>query len=97
MVEVWQGANNTTFKTGYLECECCCNNHVLRFYTTADDEEDTIYVDVVLNPKHNFIKRLLLGIRYIFNFGSEESCGFECGLIMKKDIDKFINILNEMR
>jgi hypothetical protein len=93
MVNEYEGANNCTFKTGYVECECCCAHHVLRFYTIEGD--DTVYVDVRLNPKErNFFHRLWLGIRYAFN---RDVCDYECGLIEKSEIDKFITILEGMK
>lgn len=93
MINIFKGANNTTFKTAYVECECCCNNHVLRFMTTEQD--DCIYVDVILNPKlRNFFKRLYMGLKYAFN---SEICDYECGLIEKKDVDRVVGILNGMK
>ena len=49
----------------YLECECNCSEHLMRFISYDGEEE--IYIEYYLNPEVSFWKRLKIAIRYLFN------------------------------
>ena len=49
----------------YLECECNCSEHLIRFISYEGEEE--IYIEYYLNPEVSFWKRLKIAIRYLFN------------------------------
>ena len=49
----------------YLECECNCSEHLIRFISYEGEEE--IYIEYYLNPELSFWKRLKIAIRYLFN------------------------------
>ena len=98
VVSEWASKN---FRTGYIECEANCFNHLLRFMTfdsefEADEDTDVIYVDVKLNPKCGFFGRVVLAFKYIFGIDTGRYGEYECSIIHKGDIPKMVGILIEM-
>lgn len=93
MISKWL-VNSTELVTGYIECECCCINHLVRFLTFEGD--DSVYVDVKLNPKLGFFNRLWLAIKYILGIDTGRLGEYECSIIAKKEIPRVIEILHAM-
>ena len=62
----------STFKREYIECNCTCSEHVIRL--TSRPEEKELYIDVQLQP-NKFLKRLWLGLKYIFGAKSPYGMG----------------------
>lgn len=58
-------------KHEYVECNCSCEYHTLRFTWDPDPECPEVYVSVFLNPYFGFFRRLWLAIKYIFGFKSK--------------------------
>ena len=55
-------------KKMYLDCECESPEHLLRF-SYFDDDKDRMYVEVHLTT-HNFWRRIITGVKYIFGYRS---------------------------
>lgn len=51
----------------YIECNCSCHEHSMRFVWFDEPDEKEMYMSVFLNQA-GFWRRLWLGIKYIFGF-----------------------------
>lgn len=51
-------------KEEFITCSCSDKNHLLCITKFDDDEE--LYLSVVLNNRHGFFKRILIALKYIF-------------------------------
>lgn len=49
----------------YVECDCDCSEHTLRFAWDPDPEYSIIYVSVFLRLFYGFWKRLWLALKYV--------------------------------
>lgn len=81
----------------YVECECYCGFHTLRFSWEDDPEHPEVYVSVFLNNSLSFFKRVALAFRFVF--GIKTPTNYFCETILnynkvKELKDLFDNFLN---
>ena len=85
--------------TRYFSCECQSFEHDLRFCYEDDHDEhwDTVYIDVHLNDRENFFKRLWIGLRYILGIKLGHWEYSEVAFLERTRIPELIKFLEEIR
>lgn len=53
----------------YFECECSSPEHLLRL-SYFEDEPEEVFVEVHLNPKFRWYKRVWHAVKYVFGYRS---------------------------
>jgi len=81
------------FDKHYLECECQCFNHIMRFMD-SDDEDGTIWVDVCLNSNLNIFQRIWVGLKYILGLETGFFDHYEVCITSKEELNKMLNWVN---
>ena len=61
------GGNVMLDGTYFFECQCGSDEHTMRFTLDVSEEDPTIYTSVFLN-EWSFMKRIWIGIKYIFGY-----------------------------
>jgi hypothetical protein len=84
---------NNTPEYLILRCECKSPDHLVSF-EKPKDEDDLLVISVNLNQYNKFWRRLILGIRYIFGFDSENS-HWDVVLLDKQEQNRIINFLTK--
>ena len=56
--------------TEYYDCQCACSEHVLRlvYMEGSESEPPELYTDIFLYNPDSILKRIWMGIKYIFGF-----------------------------
>ena len=86
-------------KSEYFECQCCCNEHVLKLWLDSEpiDPKDPwtgiIYASVFL-ARDVWYKRLWYGLKYIFGHKSKFGA-FDEILLREEDYDRLRSMLDE--
>lgn len=78
----------------YFQCACNSPEHTLHF-KIFNDEPKMLCAYVFLNTE-SWYKRILIGFKYIFGYKCKYG-HFDEFILKNKDIDKFIEMLNEMK
>jgi hypothetical protein len=80
----------------YLECDCNCTEHTLRFtrYFGLDDFDRYLEVDIYLVHYMSFLRRAWHGIRYIFGYKCKYGA-FDNVLLNKKSVEKLRDLCTE--
>lgn len=76
-----------------LRCDCKTPDHLVSF-EKPKDEDGLLVISVNLNQYNRFWRRVVLGIKYIFNFSSDNS-HWDTVLLDKQEQKKIINFLNK--
>ena len=83
-------------KPKYIECNCSCSEHSLRFTYFPDDEHFPIYINTFLGDYDNIFKRIWTAIKYVFGrtckYGYFSECMLEFG-----QVQELIDILEEAK
>lgn len=77
----------------YIECECGCGFHLIRFSWFSDLEDTDIYLTIYLNTKFSFLRRVWLAIRFILGSKPIDNCFGSIILNHNKikELEKFFN------
>ena len=80
----------------YVECECKASEHRLVFTLYSDtDWAPELHINTFLQ-NDSFLKRILLGIKYIFGYKCKYG-HFTETYISVEDVPKLINLLKQYR
>jgi hypothetical protein len=77
----------------YLECQCDCAQHTIRFTFDPSDLTGEIYTEVQLNPYHPWYQRLWIALKYVFGHQSKFGA-FDCTILHKEDYPKLRSLLD---
>jgi len=77
--------NRKLEETEILLCQCHSSEHQILVH--YDEEERELYLDVHLNPYHNFWQRIWRGLKYIFGYRCKYG-HWDCFIFNEKDADK---------
>jgi len=78
----------------YLECTCSSPDHLLKII--RDPASKAVYIETQLVQHNNFLKRLLVAIKYIFNKTSKYSY-WEETILNVENTDKLIRFLKDFK
>lgn len=81
-------------KSIYFECQCHSAEHILRFIYNEEDKE--LYTEIYLDQHRNILKRILVAIKYIFNYKCKFG-DFDCFLFKNSDIKKLQKLLKRIK
>jgi hypothetical protein len=74
----------------YLDCQCDCNEHVLRFVMDPGDGE--LWLETYLSQYHTWYERVWIALKYVF--GHQSSYGaFDCTLLKPEDYGRLASLL----
>lgn len=74
----------------YLNCQCDCSEHVLRF--NLDDQDGDLVLETYLNHYHPWYQRIWIAIKYVF--GHQSAYGaFDCTLLRNEDFKSLVKIM----
>ena len=82
------------FEPQYFECACHSSEHTLRFMW--DDEDNSIYTEVLLSQYHGFFKRVWMALKYVFGYTCRYG-HFDCFLMQPKDADRLKQMLSKLK
>ena len=66
----------------YFDCQCDCNEHVLRF--TLDPADGEVWLETYLNGYHSWYQRAWIALKYVFGYQSRYGA-FDCTLLRPED------------
>jgi hypothetical protein len=78
----------------YVECNCSCSEHTLRFAWFRNEKDPALYVDVFLHQYYGFWKRLWLGIKYICGHKSKYG-HFDEALLFRAEVENLRDVCNK--
>lgn len=82
--------NSRYLKTEFFECQCCSDEHTLKF--TVDEEDGTIYTSVYLNDFYPWYYRIWIAIKYVFGYKSKFGA-WDTTLLRTEDHPKMLELL----
>jgi hypothetical protein len=74
----------------YIDCSCHGPNHMIRF----QHDNEFLYIDTQLSSKFGFWKRLWIGLKYIFNLGSDSYYNWNDTLLRKEEVKPLSDFIN---
>ncbi len=81
-------------QTEFFECICESDEHTLKFRLDVDEKE--FWTSVFLHQYRNFFHRLLVAIKYLFNYKCKDG-HWDCFILKPEDTSRLILLLTEHR
>jgi len=81
-------------ETEYFECQCMSVNHTVRF--VYDPKHLELYMDVFLERNYPWWKRIVIALRYIFNYNDSRDIWADV-IFKPEDADRMINLFSKLK
>ena len=84
-------------QTEYFDCDCYSSEHTLRLiYDPSEYPEESISFNVFLNQYRNFLGRIWIAIKYVFNYKCKYG-HWDSFNLKKEDLDHIATFFNKAR
>lgn len=74
----------------YFDCQCDCNEHVVRLVLDPADGE--VWIETYLSRHHPWYQRLWIALKYVFGHQSKFGA-FDCTLLRPEDYERMHDLL----